>query len=182
MKLVVLDRDGVINLDRDDFVKNSLEWVPIARSLDAIANLTQDGWEVVVATNQSGLARGLFDMHALNAMHEKMHHLVWKAGGHIDAVFFCPHKPDAQCNCRKPKPGMLLDVADRYSVRPEHLWMVGDSLRDLQAVDAVGGTPLLVRTGKGEQTLAQGGLPAGTRVFADLFDATSWLIEHSAAS
>ena len=97
MRVVILDRDGVINEDRDDFVKNSLEWIPLPRSLEAIAQFSQAGWRVVVATNQSGIGRGLFDMHALNAMHEKMHHLVGKVGGRIDAVFFCPHRPHIGC-------------------------------------------------------------------------------------
>lgn len=178
MKLVILDRDGVINQDRDDYVKNSLEWVPLPRSLDAIALFSQAGWRVVVATNQSGIGRGLFDMHALNAMHEKMHHLTGKAGGRIDAVFFCPHKPDAGCTCRKPKPGMMLDIAERFGVKPESLWVIGDSLRDLQAVDQVGGRALLVRTGKGTAAEAAGGLPEGTRVFDDLYDAATWLIDQ----
>ena len=129
MKIVILDRDGVINHDRDDFVKNSLEWVPLPKAAEAIALFSQAGWRVVVATNQSGIGRGLFDMHALNAMHEKMHHLISKAGGRIDAVFFCPHKPEAGCSCRKPAPGMVLEVAERFSVKPESLWLVGDSLR-----------------------------------------------------
>lgn len=178
MKLVILDRDGVINEDRDDYVKNSLEWVPLPRSLDAIALLNQAGWRVVVATNQSGIGRGLFDMHALNAMHEKMHHLTGKAGGRIDAVFFCPHKPEAGCACRKPKPGMMLDIAERFGVKPGSLWVIGDSLRDLQAVDQVGGRALLVRTGKGRTAEAAGGLPDGTRVFDDLYDAATWLIDQ----
>jgi D-glycero-D-manno-heptose 1,7-bisphosphate phosphatase len=180
MKLVILDRDGVINHDRDDFVKNSMEWVPLPRSLDAIAMLTQAGWHVVVATNQSGLGRGLFDMHALNAMHEKMHHLAHKAGGRIDAVFFCPHKPEAGCACRKPLPGMVLDIAERFGLRPDSLPLVGDSLRDLQAVAAVGGLPILVRTGKGEATLAKGDLPPRTLVFDDLYVAAEYLIRHHA--
>lgn len=175
-KLVILDRDGVINQDRDDFVKNSLEWVALPRSLEAIALLSQAGWHVVVATNQSGLGRGLFDMHALNAMHEKMHRLAHKAGGRIDAVFFCPHKPDSQCACRKPLPGMVLDIAERFGVRPESLPLIGDSLRDLQAVAAVGGQPILVRTGKGDATLAKGDLPPRTQVFDDLFIAAEYLI------
>ena len=180
MKLVILDRDGVINHDRDDFVKNSMEWVPLPRSLDAIAMLTQAGWHVVVATNQSGLGRGLFDMHALNAMHEKMHHLAHKAGGRIDAVFFCPHKPEAGCACRKPLPGMVLDIAERFGLRPDSLPLEGDSLRDLQAVAAVGGLPILVRTGKGEATLAKGDLPPRTLVFDDLYVAAEYLIRHHA--
>lgn len=176
MKLVILDRDGVINQDRDDFVKNTMEWQPLPRSLEAIANLTQAGWRVVVATNQSGIGRGLFDMHALNAMHEKMHRLVNQAGGRIDAVVFCPHVADDQCDCRKPKPGMVHEVMERFNVRGDGLPMIGDSLRDLQAVAEVGGLPLLVRTGKGLRTLEKGGLPAGTQVFDDLFDAADYLI------
>ncbi|MCG9096265.1 D-glycero-beta-D-manno-heptose 1,7-bisphosphate 7-phosphatase [Laribacter hongkongensis] len=176
MKIVILDRDGVINHDRDDFVKNSLEWVPLPKAAEAIALFSQAGWRVVVATNQSGIGRGLFDMHALNAMHEKMHHLISKAGGRIDAVFFCPHKPEAGCSCRKPAPGMVLEVAERFSVKPESLWLVGDSLRDLEAVAAVGGRAILVRTGKGRKTEATGNLPAGTPVFDDLHAAAEWLI------
>ena len=176
MKIVILDRDGVINHDRDDFVKNSLEWVPLPKAAEAIALFSQAGWRVVVATNQSGIGRGRFDMHALNAMHEKMHHLISKAGGRIDAVFFCPHKPEAGCSCRKPAPGMVLEVAERFSVKPESLWLVGDSLRDLEAVAAVGGRAILVRTGKGRKTEAAGNLPAGTPVFDDLHAAAEWLI------
>ena len=176
MKIVILDRDGVINHDRDDFVKNSLEWVPLPKAAEAIALFSQAGWRVVVATNQSGIGRGLFDMHALNAMHEKMHHLISKAGGRIDAVFFCPHKPEAGCSCRKPAPGMVLEVAERFSVKPESLWLVGDSLPDLEAVAAVGGRAILVRTGKGRKTEAAGNLPAGTPVFDDLHAAAEWLI------
>ncbi len=178
MKLVILDRDGVINQDRDDFVKNSMEWVPIPRAIEAIANLSQAGWKIVVATNQSGIGRGLFDMHALNAMHEKMHRLVNRAGGRIEAVFFCPHRPEAGCSCRKPKPGMVLDIAERFGVRPENLYLIGDSLRDLQSIAEVGGQPLLVMTGKGKATCEKGGLPPDTRVFTDLFEAADWLIQH----
>ncbi|GGY21608.1 D-glycero-beta-D-manno-heptose 1,7-bisphosphate 7-phosphatase [Paludibacterium paludis] len=182
MKLVILDRDGVINEDRDDFVKNTTEWVPIEHSLEAIANLTQSGWRVVVATNQSGIARGLFDVHALNAMHEKMHRLVNQAGGRIDAVVFCPHKPDDECECRKPLPGMVNEIAERFNARLEGLPLIGDSLRDLVSIDAVGGQPILVRTGKGEATLAKGGLPDGSLVFNDLFDAAEYLIESRQSS
>lgn len=176
MKIVILDRDGVINHDRDDFVKNSLEWVPLPKAAEAIALFSQAGWRVVVANNQAGIGRGLVDMHGLNAMHEKMHHLISKAGGRIDAVFFCPHKPEAGCSCRKPAPGMVLEVAERFSVKPESLWLVGDSLRDLEAVAAVGGRAILVRTGKGRKTEAAGNLPAGTPVFDDLHAAAEWLI------
>lgn len=178
MKLVILDRDGVINEDRDDYVKSAQEWVPIPKSLEAIANLTQAGWRVVVATNQSGIGRGLYDMHALNAMHEKMHRLVGQAGGHIDAILFCPHTPDDGCRCRKPLPGMVEAVGERFNVRLEEVPLIGDSLRDLEAITAVGGQPILVRTGKGAKTLAKGGLPEGTLVFDDLFDAADHLIEQ----
>ena len=176
MKLVILDRDGVINQDRDDFVKNTMEWQPLPRSCDAIANLTQAGWHVVVATNQSGIGRGLFDMHALNSMHEKMHRLVNQAGGRIDAVVFCPHMADDNCRCRKPEPGMVEEIMERFNVRGEGLPLIGDSLRDLQAVAAVGGQPILVRSGKGLRTLEKGGLPEGTLIFDDLFDAADYLI------
>lgn len=176
MKLVILDRDGVINEDRDDFVKNTMEWQPLPKSCDAIANLTQAGWRVVVATNQSGIGRGLFDVNALNAMHEKMHRLVGQAGGRIDAVLFCPHVTGDNCGCRKPMPGMIEQIAERFNARFEGLPMIGDSLRDLQAIAAVGGRPLLVKTGKGLRTLEKGGLPAGTQVFDNLFAAADYLI------
>jgi D-glycero-D-manno-heptose 1,7-bisphosphate phosphatase len=177
VKLVILDRDGVINHDRDDFVKSPAEWVPIDKSLEAIANFTQAGWRVVVATNQSGIGRKLYNVQALNAMHEKMHRLVGQAGGRIDAVLFCPHTANDHCECRKPKPGMILEIAQRFNADTDGLPMVGDSLRDLQAIAAVGGMPLLVKTGKGQKTLAAGGLPEGTLVFDDLFDAADYLID-----
>lgn len=177
MKLVILDRDGVINKDRDDFVKNSLEWEPLEHSLEAIANLTQAGWRIVVATNQSGIGRNLFDLHALHSMHAKMHRLVNQAGGRIDAVVFCPHTPDDNCDCRKPLPGMVEEITERFNVKPEGVPLIGDSLRDLQAIAAVGGQPILVKTGKGEKTLAAGGLPEGTLVFDDLYDAAEYLIQ-----
>ncbi|AXK39575.1 D-glycero-beta-D-manno-heptose 1,7-bisphosphate 7-phosphatase [Crenobacter cavernae] len=179
MKMVILDRDGVINRDSDDFVKSAAEWVPIDKSLDAIALFTQSGWKVVVATNQSGLARGLFDIEALNAMHAKMHRLVGQAGGRIDAVLFCPHLADEECDCRKPKPGMVRQIAARFGVKPETLPLVGDSLRDLEAIAEVGGQPILVKTGKGVKTLQKGGLPEGTLVFEDLYAAASYLIDRS---
>ena len=168
MKLVVLDRDGVINVDSDEYIKSPEEWKPIPGSLEAIARLTQAGYQVVVATNQSGLRRGLFDMAALNAMHIKMHKAVNQVGGSIDAVFFCPHAPDAGCACRKPQPGMLLEIARRFKLALTEVAVIGDSLRDLQAASAAGARPVLVLTGKGEKTLKSGGLPEGTEVHADL--------------
>ncbi|HEU4645946.1 MAG TPA: D-glycero-beta-D-manno-heptose 1,7-bisphosphate 7-phosphatase [Burkholderiales bacterium] len=168
MKLVVLDRDGTINHDSDQYIKSPAEWKPIKGSLEAIARLTQAGFRVVVATNQSGLARGLFDMAALNAIHDALQRAVHQAGGRIDAIFFCPHADESGCECRKPRPGMLLEIGKRLNVPMEGVPMVGDSLRDLQAAAAAGARPVLVLTGKGKKTRAAGGLPAGTEVYADL--------------
>ena len=168
MKLVILDRDGVINHDSDQYIKSPDEWQPIPGSLEAIARFTQAGYQVVVATNQSGLGQGLFDMAALNAIHNKMHKAVNQLGGRIDAVFFCPHAQDAGCACRKPLPGMLLEIAERYNLALAGVPAIGDSLRDLQAASAAGARPVLVLTGKGKQTLKSGGLPAGTEIHPDL--------------
>jgi len=168
MKLVILDRDGTINHDSDQYIKSPQEWKPLPGSLEAIARLTQGGWRCVVATNQSGIARGLFDMATLNAIHAEMHRAVALAGGRIDAIFFCPHAADANCECRKPKPGLLREAAARMDVELAGVPMIGDALRDLQAAAAVGCKPYLVLTGKGKQTRAEGGLPPGTEVVADL--------------
>ncbi|TDV35104.1 D-alpha,beta-D-heptose 1,7-bisphosphate phosphatase [Paraburkholderia caballeronis] len=167
-KIVILDRDGVINLDSDAYIKSPDEWVAIPGSLEAIARLTQAGYRVAVASNQSGIGRGLFDMAALNAMHAKMHRLAASAGGRIDAVFFCPHTAEDHCDCRKPQPGMLRMIAERFEIDPENTPVVGDSLRDLQAGAALGFRTHLVLTGKGEKTLPAGGLPEGTLVHDDL--------------
>jgi D-glycero-D-manno-heptose 1,7-bisphosphate phosphatase len=168
MKLVILDRDGTINEDRDDYVKSADEWVPVPGALEAIARLNHAGWHTVIASNQSGLGRGLFDMAALNAMHEKMNRAAAAVGGRIDAVFFCPHTQEDECECRKPKPGMLKQIVERFEIDPEDTPMVGDSLRDLQAGAALGFVPHLVLTGKGKKTLAAGNLPPNTKVHADL--------------
>ncbi len=167
-KVVVLDRDGVINVDSDAFIKSPDEWIPIPGSLEAIARLNQAGYRVAVASNQSGIGRGLFDMAALNAMHLKMHRMAAQAGARIDAVFFCPHTAEDHCDCRKPEPGMLRTIVERFGIEPAETPSVGDSLRDLQAGAALGFIPHLVLTGKGNATLAAGGLPAGTVVHADL--------------
>ena len=168
MKLIILDRDGVINLDSDQFIKSPAEWQPIPGSLEAIARLTQADYRVVVATNQSGVARGLFDMPTLNAIHDKMHKACAQVGARIDAVFFCPHTAEMHCHCRKPNPGMLEEIAERYNVSLRGVPVVGDSLRDLLAGAELGAQPLLVLTGKGAKTRAAGGLPEGTKVFPDL--------------
>lgn len=179
MKLVILDRDGVINHDSDQFIKSPEEWKPISGSLEAIARLTHEGWRVAVATNQSGLARGLFEMATLNAIHARMHKAVAQLGGRIDAVFYCPHSAEMNCACRKPKPGLLLEIGQRFGVPLEGVPVVGDSLRDLEAAVAVGARPLLVRTGKGMRTLAAGGMPPDTPVFADLAAAVDHLLESA---
>jgi D-glycero-D-manno-heptose 1,7-bisphosphate phosphatase len=168
MKLVVLDRDGVINEDSDDYIKSADEWIPIPGSLEAIARLSQAGWHVVVASNQSGLARGLFGPDELLAMHRKMNALLERLGGRIEAIFFCPHGPQEDCDCRKPKPGLLEQIAERYQVSLHGVPVVGDSLRDLAAALAVGAAPVLVRTGKGRRTLRTQEVPEGTPIYDDL--------------
>ena len=175
MKLVILDRDGVINHDSDLYIKSPDEWRPIPGSLDAIAKLNQWGYRVVVATNQSGIGRGLFGMDMLNAIHEKMIKAAAQAGGRIDAVFFCPHTNTDKCNCRKPKPGMLEEIASRYNADLAGVPAIGDSLRDLEAAVAVGAQPILVLTGKGKKTQADPNLPTGSLVFADLAAAVDHL-------
>ena len=181
MKLVILDRDGVINYDSDEFIKSPDEWVPIPGSLEAIARLHQAGYRVVVATNQSGIARGLFDIVTLNAIHQKMHSAAKMAGADIDAIFFCPHAADDNCDCRKPKPGLLHEIAKRFNVSLKGVPAIGDSLRDLQAGFVTGCTPYLVLTGKGEKTRAKGGLPPGTTVYPDLASAVDQLLKEPAS-
>lgn len=168
MKLVILDRDGTINHDSDDYIKSPEEWRPIKGSLEGIARLTQAGYRIVVATNQSGIARGLFDTRTLLAIHDTLLRALAQVGGRIDAFFFCPHAAEAGCQCRKPQPGMLLEVARRFNVSLDDTYMVGDARRDLEAAAAAGARPVLVLTGKGAKTRDEGKLPPGTRVFPDL--------------
>lgn len=168
MKLIILDRDGTINHDSDEYIKSPEEFKPIKGSLEAIARLTQANFRIAVATNQSGIARGLFDTRTLFAIHDSLNRALSQVGGRIDAYFFCPHAADAGCKCRKPQPGMLVEVARRFNVAMEDVTMVGDAKRDLEAAAAAGARPVLVLTGKGAKTSAEGGLPPGTRVFADL--------------
>jgi D-glycero-D-manno-heptose 1,7-bisphosphate phosphatase len=168
MKLVILDRDGTINHDSDHYIKSLDEWRPIKGSIEAIARLTQADYRVVVATNQSGISRGLFTTRTLFEMHDALQRAVMQAGGRIDAFFFCPHTEAANCQCRKPKPGMLLEVAQRFNVSLADSYMVGDALKDVQAAVAAGARPVLVLTGKGKKTRDEGRLPPGTQVFPDL--------------
>jgi D-glycero-D-manno-heptose 1,7-bisphosphate phosphatase len=168
MKLIILDRDGVINFDSEQFIKSPDEWRPIPGSLEAIARLNQWGWRVVVASNQSGVGRGLFGMDTLNAINDKMVKSLAQVGGRLDAIFFCPHAADSPCDCRKPKPGLLQQIAERFNVDLAGVPCVGDSLRDLQAGAAVGCTPYLVLTGKGTRTRDEAELPPGTLIYPDL--------------
>ena len=179
-KLVILDRDGVINIDSDQFIKSPQEWKPINGAVEAIARLNQNGYRVVVATNQSGIGRGLFDMATFNAINDKMMELVFRQGGRIDAIFFCPCTAEQNCHCRKPDTGMFEDIAVRFHVGLAGVPAIGDSLRDLEAAAKVGCAPILVLTGKGKKTKEKGGLPRGTKSYADLAEAVTVLVANPA--
>jgi D-glycero-D-manno-heptose 1,7-bisphosphate phosphatase len=175
MQLVILDRDGVINEDSDAYIKSPEEWRPLPGSLEAIARLTRAHYHIVIVTNQSGIARGLFDLDALQQIHARMHREVARHGGRIDAIYYCPHGPDDECHCRKPKAGMLRDLAKRLKVDLADVPAIGDSLRDLQAAQAVNARPILVRTGKGRQTEIEAG-PTGCEIYDDLAEAVEQLL------
>jgi D-glycero-D-manno-heptose 1,7-bisphosphate phosphatase len=182
-RLVILGRDGILNAYREDHVKAPEEWVPLPGALEAVARLNHAGWHVVVATNQSGIGRGMIDMASVNAVHAHMNRLLSVQGGRLDAVFFCPHTPEDQCDCRKPLPGMMLDIAHRYGVALTHVPMVADTLRDLQAAHAAGCEPHLVLTGRaadlGDDELQQviGQVP-GARAHADLGAFAEFLLQR----
>ncbi|WP_110994072.1 D-glycero-beta-D-manno-heptose 1,7-bisphosphate 7-phosphatase [Pseudomonas sichuanensis] len=167
MKLLILDRDGVINHDSDAYIKSLDEWIPIPGSIEAIAQLSKAGWTVTVATNQSGIARGYYSLATLEAMHARLRALVAEQGGEVGCIVHCPHGPDEGCECRKPKPGMLRAIAEHYQVPLTDVWFVGDSKGDLEAALAVDAQPVLVKTGKGERTLEKG-IPQNTLIFDDL--------------
>ena len=176
MKLAILDRDGVINHDSDQYIKSPAEWRPIPGSIEAIARLHQGGWRIAVATNQSGIGRGLFDMATLNAINDKMMEMVFRQGGRIDALFFCPHTAAESCGCRKPRTGMFEEIAARFHTDLKGVPVVGDSLKDLQAADAVGAQPILVLTGKGTRTQSEGAMPRRTLVFDGLAEAARHIL------
>ncbi len=182
MKLIILDRDGVINEDSNEFIKTPDEWIALPGSLEAIAKLSKAGYVVVVATNQSGLGRGLFDIMTLNAIHQKMQNAVKAAGGLIEAIFFCPHTTNDNCDCRKPRQGMFSTIAERFDTSLEDVPSVGDSLRDLQAAFLAGCTPILVLSGKGKQTLENGGLPPKTLIFDNLSAVADHLLSQEQKS
>ena len=177
MKLLILDRDGVINHDSDAYIKSVEEWIPLPGSIEAIAQLSKAGWTVAIATNQSGIARGYYDIATLDAMHARLRTLVAEQGGEVGLVVYCPHGPDEGCDCRKPKPGMLKIIAEHYKVPLAGIWFVGDSLGDLEAAKAVDSQPVLVKTGKGDKTQAKN-LPVGTLIFDDLAAVAAELINN----
>ena len=182
MKLVILDRDGVVNHDSDAYIKSPEEWTPIAGSLEAIARLHREGYRIIVATNQSGVGRGLYDMDMLGRIHARMLEAVRAKGGEIDAIFFCPHKPEDECDCRKPRPGLMMEIAERLKVNLAGVYAVGDSERDVQAARAVASRPVLVRTGKGRRTLKKSKLLADVPVFDDLAAFTDNLLTGKLAA
>ena len=179
MKLIILDRDGVINQDSDAYIKSVDQFIPLPGSLEAIARLKQAGYTIAVATNQSGIARGYYDEAILAAMHNKLAHLLDEQGGEIDYIAYCPHGPDDDCNCRKPLPGLLTEIGDHFNVELTNVPIIGDSLRDIQAAHAVGALPILVKTGKGEQTLANTDINSDIPVYADLAAAVDALLSRA---
>jgi D-glycero-D-manno-heptose 1,7-bisphosphate phosphatase len=182
--LVILDRDGTVNHDSDDYIKSADEWVALPGAIDAIAKLNHAGWRVVIASNQSGLGRGLFDVATLNQMHDKMNKALAKAGGRVDAIFYCPHTPDEHCQCRKPLPGLFEQIGERCGADLKEVHAVGDSLRDAQAAAASGCIPHLVLTGKGEQFIDQtlpDTFPSHTRIHTDLAAFADWMLAHAVA-
>jgi len=175
-KLIVLDRDGVINYDSDDYVKSVDEWIPLPGSMEALAKLTQAGFKIAIATNQSGISRGYFTVATLAAMHQKMLTLASEAGAKIDYIAYCPHGPDDHCDCRKPLPGLIHQIEKALNLSAKGCYMVGDSLRDLQAGQAAGLVPALVLTGKGKRTLDKENGLAGVGVFDDLDSYVDYLL------
>jgi D-glycero-D-manno-heptose 1,7-bisphosphate phosphatase len=190
MKLLILDRDGTLNRSRDDYVASADEWEPLPGALEAVARLNQGGWRVVLATNQSGIGRGMFDMASLNAIHTKMHRSFAAVGARVEAVFFCPHAPEDACHCRKPAPGLFEQVGARFSVALAGVPAAGNSLRHVQAGASAGCPAHLLLTGKSEHLrdarsevpeTAISGLPQGTRVHLDLAAFADWLIAQQEA-
>lgn len=186
MKIVIVDRDGTINVEREGYIQTPEEWEPLPGSLDAIARLNHAGFHVVIAANMPGLGRGLFDVSALNAIHARMNKQLSAVGGRVEAVFFCPHAPDEGCNCRKPLPGLFLQIGERYKVDLKNVHAVGDSIRDVQAAAAAGCVPHLVLTGVGAPASTNPlppEFPRGTRVHTDLAEfATTFIAEAEAAA
>jgi len=179
MKLIILDQTGVINQSSDTFIKSPDEWIPIPGSLEAIARLTHSGYRVIIATNQSGIGRGLLDMATYNAINDKMYKAINQAGGRIDAIFFCPHSSTDKCSCRKPATGLFDEIMQRYGVNLTNVPAIGDSLKDLQAAVAAGAIPILVLTGKGQTTRTEKEMPAHTQIFENLTMAVDALVAQA---
>jgi D-glycero-D-manno-heptose 1,7-bisphosphate phosphatase len=177
-KYVLLDRDGVINQDSDDYIKSPEEWIPIEGSLEAIALLNKHGFKVAVVSNQSGIARGYYSLETLNAMHDKMQRLLAEKGGQIEAIYFCPHAPNTGCNCRKPKTGLLQLFSQEKLVSLQDIFFIGDSLSDIKAAQAVSAKPLLVKTGKGLKTISENPT-LNIPIFENLYDATKFILQTS---
>lgn len=180
MKVIILDRDGVINHDSDAYIKSTEEWIPIEGSLEAIARLNHSGYTVVVASNQSGIARGYFNIETLSAIHKKMDDMLSILGGRVDAVFYCPHGPDDGCVCRKPKPGMLLDIGQRFNVPLTEVIFIGDSISDIKSAIDAHALPMLVRTGKGvkAEKILQAEYKKPVPVYDDLASAVTALLQQ----
>lgn len=176
MPFIILDRDGVINCDSDEYIKSADEWVPIPGSLEAIANLNRAGYQVLVVTNQSGIARGLFDLEALNGMHEKFISELTAVGGYVEEIFFCPHQPSDHCECRKPKPGLLHQIQKKYAVDFQQTFFIGDNISDMELAQAVGCNPILVLTGKGQRVLQSHPEWVSKPHFVDLAEAVRFIL------
>lgn len=174
---VLLDRDGVINVDSDEFIKSPQEWQPIPGSLEAISLLNNNGFKVVVISNQSGVARGLFDLATLEKIHSKMRQLASDNGTGIEAIYFCPHGPNDDCPCRKPKSGLFKQFAQEYDIELDNIPYIGDSLKDVQAAQAVAARPMLVKTGKGIKTIADNP-ELNIPVFENLYDAAKFIVSE----
>ena len=174
---VLIDRDGVINQDSDDYIKSPEEWLPISGSLEAIALLNHKGYKVTVITNQSGLGRGLFDLDTLTRIHAKMRRMTKQKGGAIDSIFYCPHRPEDHCVCRKPKPGLLERFSREKNIALDNIYFIGDTLKDIRAGQAVNALPLLVKTGKGLRTLSENP-KLDVPVFEDLYDAAKYVLSN----
>ena len=179
MPTIILDRDGVINHDSDDYIKHPDEWIAIDGSLDAITRLNQAGYSVCVATNQSGLGRGLFDLETLTMIHQKMYDGLENLGGHINMIAYCPHHPDAQCSCRKPSTGLLAAINEHFTLNPDTTWMVGDTAKDLECAGRMGIRAALVLTGKGMGELQKGAVSRETTpIFENLNAFVEWLLSN----
>ncbi len=175
--LIILDRDGVINFDSDYYIKSPSEWIPIPGSIEAISALTKAGYKIVVATNQSGINRGLYSEEILNTIHQKMQDAVELAGGKIEKIYFCPHHPDEKCDCRKPQPGMFLQIQHDFQLKSDEMLYVGDSFKDWQVAQTIGCEFMLVRTGNGKKTEDALGKTSTVKIFDDLQMAVKYILK-----